>query len=231
MGCCLKNKSTGESIVDEVFDSIRGKDILIMIQKLNDLRVNQGNGLILETDFQVFANEYLMSHEFNSQLFDYWDIFYNSKPLNRQVVYIKFCLILMFPDSHTTKRTEEILCTYREMVNKEKKEQQITVFDLTSILEDYITSISLLTIESFKTLSSDPVAFRNKFYNLWNPKIIKGFVKCTFFKPKDTVNTKYEIPKFLDCHIRTLTNSAGLRRKLLNYAIDNYKEDSKLTMH
>jgi hypothetical protein len=228
MGCCLKNQSTGESIIDDVFYSIRGKDILLMLQKLNDLKVNQGNGLILETDFQVFTNEFLVSNLYTAELFDYWDVFYHSKPLNRQVVYIKFSLILMFPDSQIFKRAEEILCVYREMVNKEKKEQQITVFDLTAILEDYVTAISLFSVESFKNLSSDPDHFRTKFCSLWSRKVIKAFVRNMFFKPKDTVNTKYEIPKFLDTYLKILIDTPGIRKKLINFSIDNYKDDSKL---
>jgi hypothetical protein len=231
MGCCLKNKSSTELIIDDVFDSIRGKDIVTMLQRLNDLKLTQGNGLVLETDFQVFSNEFLISTDYAKELFDYWSIFYHSKPLGRQMVYIKFCLILMFPDSLLFKRAEEMLAIYREMVNKEKKEQQITVFDLMTILEDYICSLSLLTVDCFKSFANDPAAFRNRYVNLWNKKVIKGFVRNTFFKPKDTVNTKYEINKFLEAHLRTLTDGAGLRRKLTNYAMEVLNDDTKLTMN
>jgi hypothetical protein len=229
MGCCLKNKSNGEAIIDAIFDSISGRDIVLMLQKLNDLRVNQGNGLLLETDFQVFTNEFLVSSQYQAELFDYWNVFYHSKPLNRQVVYVKFCLILMFKDSQTIKRAEEVLCTYREMVNKEKKEQQITVFDLTAILEDYVTAISLFTVESFKSVMDNPGQFRERYTCYWGRKVIKGFVKVTFFKPKDTVNTKYEIAKFLESHLKTLTDPAAIRKKLMNFALENYKDDLKLT--
>src|SRR4051812_46187292 len=105
MGCCFKNKSSGEGIVDEVFDSIKIKDISFMIQKLNDLKINTNNS-ILETDFQDYANDFLISKEYQKELFEFWSVFYQSKPLTRQIIYIKFCLILMFPDSHTQRKTE-----------------------------------------------------------------------------------------------------------------------------
>jgi hypothetical protein len=222
--CCLRG-SQYESVVDNVFKSVLAKGV--NLQKLLD--EFDKKEYIIETDFQVIINKHLLVDEFKENLYDYWTDFYRKKKVDLQVLLLKINFYLLFGTIKTEVRNkiEQLFKKYREYKKEEvKNDKLMRLEDIAFLIQEYITSISYTTIDNFKNLHSDPVAFVDKLQKLWDRTEIDNFVKKTFCEIKDSnINTKIEVDVFLNKNIGLLMDSFLLRKLLTDYSIKNMVAD------
>jgi hypothetical protein len=218
-GCCLRG-SQYESVVDSVFKTVLSKGINLQ-RLLNDIDKKE---YIIETDFQVVINKHLLVDEYKEFLYDYWTDFYKKKKVDLQILLLRINFHLLFGTNKTEvkKQMEILFKKYREYKKEEvKNDKLMRLEDIAFLLQEYITSISYVTIENFKLLHSDPVSFSEKLQKLWDRSEIENFVRKTFFDIKDSNNTKIEIDVFLKKHISLLMDNFMLRKLLTDYSLKN----------
>jgi hypothetical protein len=234
MGCygCLKNKSSYELLIDEIFSylPIRKIKIEVVLERLEQHVNFTDYYFITETSFQMLLNSFLVPDlvEYETILFAYWTDVYRRKPYKQQYPLMKllFAMLSNFDCRKDIEYFNRILVDYKTSTKEDDPllgKNRVTVEHLFTVVRDYIYSISYLTIDYLKNFHPDPTGFKVYLKKLWDQEVIDAFVKNTFFSKHDTWNTKIYILVFLDEHLKLLKDDVELRKRLSKFSVQYSK--------
>jgi hypothetical protein len=223
MGNCCLASSEYEAYIDDVFKSLLSKGI--KLEKLIE-ELDKKKNYIVETDFQVIINQYLLTDEYKIPLYNYWIDFHKKKPVELQIVFIKISFYFLFCKDKIKAKLDvtKLFKNYRDSKEDSKNDKMMRIEDIIFIIREYLYSISYLTIEHFRVIHSKPLSFHEKLQSMWDVKHIEGFVNKHFFSTKESGNTKIDVEAFINQNIVKLMDSFQLRKLLSDYSIRNSQD-------